>query len=108
MPNSRLFRAVLVVALILATSPLASAAEIIIGVAPPAPVVETAPPGTGRARLLGVASGILALERRALCLGPRPLRSSALLRRGLDSGPLGRPAARLGLDSRPLAPRLIS
>ncbi|MGH7000504.1 MAG: YXWGXW repeat-containing protein [Stellaceae bacterium] len=46
MPNSGRFRAVLAVALmlILATSPLASAAEVIIGVAPPAPVVETAPP----------------------------------------------------------------
>lgn len=44
MPNSRLFRAVLVVALIVATSPLAGAAEIIVNLAPPAPVVETAPP----------------------------------------------------------------
>ena len=44
MLNSRLFRAVLAVALSLATCPLASAAEIIIGVAPPAPIVETAPP----------------------------------------------------------------
>lgn len=38
MPNSRLFRAVLAVALILATSPLASATEIIVNLAPPAPV----------------------------------------------------------------------
>src|SRR5215469_1335354 len=44
MLNSRYFRAVLAVALILATSPLASAAEIIVNLAPPAPVVETAPP----------------------------------------------------------------
>ncbi|MGH6975885.1 MAG: YXWGXW repeat-containing protein [Stellaceae bacterium] len=43
MLNSQLFRAALVVALIMATSPLASAAEIIVNLAPPAPVVETAP-----------------------------------------------------------------
>lgn len=44
MPNSWLFRAVLVIAPFMTASPLASAAEIIVGVAPPAPMVETAPP----------------------------------------------------------------
>jgi len=44
MLNFRLFRGVLVVSLLLAASPIASAAEVIIGVAPPVPIVETAPP----------------------------------------------------------------
>ena len=94
--------------LTLAAVPGFARVGVVVGFAPPAPVVEVvpAPPAPGWEKSEArpcLAAGLLELERRPVRLGARHICRAPLCSRGMGARKLGQAWRRLGVGRRPLA-----
>src|SRR5467141_405718 len=88
-------------ALTLAALPGFARVGVVVGLAPPAPVVEAVPAPTAPGYVL--AARLLELERLPVCLGARRVCRASLCSRGMGARKLGPARRRLGVGPWPLA-----
>jgi hypothetical protein len=97
-----LFLLVFAAALTLAPTSGIAKVGLLVGIAPPAPVIETPPPPPPPPGNVWQ-PGYWAWDGVKYVLGARGVRGGALSRRRVGGGSLGRPRPRLGMGRRPLA-----